>query len=165
MIRKANIKDIPAIREMANVVFRKTYAKILSPQQMEYMMDWMYSQESLLKQMTILGHVFYIDGNKGYVSFRYDRKLEDGTELYHLEKLYVMPEYQGTGLGLRLFNIVVESVKKLAHNHARIELNVNRYNTAVTFYEHLGMYKAETGDFPIGMGFYMNDYIMALDLK
>ena len=164
MIRKASVEDIPAIRDMANVVFRRTYASILSPEQMEYMMDWMYSQESLLNQMTSLGYIFYLDGEKGYVSFRFERQLDDGTKLFHLEKLYVLPEYQGTGLGLLLFNKVVESVKQIAGGPARIELNVNRYNNAVSFYEHLGMHKARTGDFPIGHGYFMNDYIMAMDL-
>lgn len=110
------------------------------------------------------GHIFYLDGEKGYVSFRFERQLDDGTKLFHLEKLYVLPEYQRTGLGLLLFNKVVESVKRIAGGPARIELNVNRYNSAVSFYEHLGMHKARTGDFPIGHGYFMNDYIMAMDL-
>ena len=45
-----------------------------------------------------------------------------------------------------------------------MELNVNRKNPALGFYEHLGMQKVRSGDFPIGHGFYMNDYIMGLDL-
>ena len=32
MIRKAGIEDIPAIRKMADVAFRRTYASILSPE-------------------------------------------------------------------------------------------------------------------------------------
>lgn len=58
----------------------------------------------------------------------------------------------------------MESVKQIAGGPARIELNVNRYNNAVSFYEHLGMHKARTGDFPIGHGYFMNDYIMAMDM-
>ena len=36
---------------------------------------------------------------------------------------------------------------------------------AVDFYEHMGMHKDRTGDFPIGNGFYMNDYIMAKEIS
>ena len=45
-----------------------------------------------------------------------------------------------------------------------VELNVNRNNQAVGFYRHLGMEIRRQGDFHIGNGFYMNDYIMGLDL-
>ena len=41
-------------------------------------------------------------------------------------------------------------------------LNVNRYNTgAVRAYERCGFVIRESGDFPIGNGFVMEDYIMA----
>ena len=46
-----------------------------------------------------------------------------------------------------------------------IELHVNRHNQALGFYEHQGMRKLRQGDYPIGQGFYMNDYIMGLELK
>ncbi len=45
-----------------------------------------------------------------------------------------------------------------------MELNVNRNNPALGFYEHMGMKKVREGDFPIGNGYYMNDYIMGLDI-
>ena len=58
---------------MAEVVFRHTYRDILSAEQMEYMMDWMYSSSSLEHQMSE-GHVYYIAFSEevpcGYVSVR-----------------------------------------------------------------------------------------------
>lgn len=45
-----------------------------------------------------------------------------------------------------------------------MELNVNRNNKALQFYEYMGMRKLREGDFPIGNGYYMNDYIMGLDI-
>ena len=60
-----------------------------------------------------------------------------------------------------------EFVRTLLHewnpDGCRIELNVNRENPAVGFYEHIGMTRDRQGDFPIGKGFYMNDYIYVLD--
>lgn len=35
---------------------------------------------------------------------------------------------------------------------------------AVKFYERMGMRKLREGDFEIGGGFYMNDYIMGLEI-
>lgn len=160
MIRKATIDDIPLIRSMADVVFRETYHDILSPEQMEYMMEMMYSKESIKQQMTSDGNTFFIDEEKGYVSYRHDRTDETGTEVFHLEKIYVMPKFQGTGFGKKLFMKVLDQLP--SDRTCRVELNVNRNNRAVTFYKHLGMTVQRSGDFPIGNGYYMNDYIMEL---
>ncbi len=164
MIRKATIEDIPAIMVMAEVVFRQTYATILSPEQMDYMMDMMYSETSLMKQMTQDGHIFFIEDGRGYVSYRHQGLDDDGYDVFHLEKLYVMPAEQKTGFGRVLFDTIVNEVKAYTSSHKRLELNVNRENPALDFYEHLGMRRDRQGDFPIGNGFYMNDYIMAIDL-
>ena len=161
MIRQATIQDIPAIRKMAEVVFRQTYKEILSPEQMEYMMDMMYSENSLQRQLE--EGVFFVDEGRGYASARPDGAADDGTPRYHLEKLYVMPEARRTGLGKQLFETVCTWVKSREAS-ALLELNVNRNNPSLGFYEHLGMRRARSGDFPIGNGFYMNDYIMAIEI-
>ena len=44
-IRKARIDDCGLINQMAGEVFPATYQEILSPEQLDYMMDWMYSPE------------------------------------------------------------------------------------------------------------------------
>jgi len=164
MVRKAALEDIPAIRAMAEVVFREAYKDILSAEQMEYMMDMMYSQQSLIRQMEEEWNTFFIAEGRGYVSYRFQERLPEGVDVYHLEKIYVMPSEQGSGLGRELFELVVSHVRMLASGPARIELNVNRNNRAVTFYQHLGMRIDRQGDFPIGNGFYMNDYIMAMEV-
>jgi len=163
MIRIATTEDIPMIREMAQKAFPETYKEILSKEQIEYMMNMMYSEQSLRQQMTAENNVFYIWEGRGYVSFRYVGQMEDNTDLFHLEKIYVMPEAHGQGIGKLLFDTVVQAVKHSSAGHARIELNVNRYNKAISFYEHIGMHRDREGDFPIGNGFFMNDYIMVMD--
>lgn len=167
-IKRAANTDLQVIHDMAEVVFRKTYKTILSQEQMEYMMDWMYSLPNLEKQVA-QGHTYYIAWAgmepQGYVSVRKDCEEPDGTEVWHLEKIYVMPSAQGTGLGHRLLDTAKQHVRdnKTTAN-ARIELNVNRNNPAVGFYKKQGLTILRQGDFPIGNGFFMNDYIMSLDL-
>lgn len=159
MIRKATAQDIPLIKSMAEIVFKTTYKDILSPEQMEYMMEMMYSSDSLCRQMTEEGHIFLLLDDIAYVSYRFDRK-EELCEIYHLEKLYVLPAFQGRGIGRKMFDTVVSEIFSVARAPFKIELNVNRHNPAVAFYERIGMHKDRQGDFPIGNGFYMNDYIM-----
>ena len=154
-IRKANIDDCQLIHELAEQVFPLTYKDIITPEQCDFMMDWMYSIPNLQKQMTEEGHVYFLasddDGHYiGYVSVQ-----PQGENLYHLQKIYVLPQYQGLKAGKFMFQEPGPCV---------VELNVNRNNKAVTFYEHMGMQKDRQGDFPIGNGFYMNDYIMAINI-
>lgn len=168
VIRRADANQLQTIHEMAEVVFRETYKTILSPEQMDYMMEWMYSLANLEKQVA-MGHTYYIawlgDEPLGYLSVRKDSVDADGTEVWHLEKIYVMPSAQGSGLGHKLLETAKQHVRdnKTAAK-ARIELNVNRNNPAVGFYRRQGLTILRQGDFPIGNGFYMNDYIMGLDI-
>ena len=50
-IRKATIADCELINKMAKEVFPATYKEILSSEQLDYMMDWMYAPENIRKQM------------------------------------------------------------------------------------------------------------------
>lgn len=168
LIRRAEEADLSHVHDMAEVVFRHTYRDILSPEQMEYMMDWMYSMPNLYRQAEE-GHVYYIawkgDVPCGYVSVQPDGWSEDGRILWHLQKIYVLPAEQGNGLGRQLFDTATAHVRGEAGGRpASVELNVNRSNPAVGFYRRLGMEIRRQGDFHIGNGFYMNDYIMGMDL-
>ena len=158
-IRQATNEDILLIRKMADGAFRETYRGILSAEQMEYMMIWMYSEESLMRQMTLEGHQFFIAEmdaeGVGYASVS-----QDAEDVFHLQKLYVMPEHQGQGVGKRLLEEAVRYLKQLHPAPLRLELNVNRRNRAVGFYRRMGLTILRQGDFPIGNGYYMNDYIM-----
>ena len=159
---------IPLIEELAQEIFPATYAPILSSEQIDYMMEWMYSTESLEKQF-MDGHRFFIaainDTPCGYLSIQKEMVTENDVTVYHLHKLYIMPDRQACGTGRLLFNEACEYVRKDKEAaKARIELNVNRYNKASGFYLKMGMKIAEEGDFAIGNGYYMNDYIMSLEL-
>ena len=162
-IRKATTNDIALIHQMAWVVFPHTYHIILTPEQIDYMMEWMYSEKSLQKQMEEDGHIYYLafkeDEPAGYLSIQ-----PEGEHVFHLQKIYVLPSFQGMNLGKLLFEQAIKVIKELHPAPCQMRLNVNRQNKALTFYEKMGMTKVDEGDFPIGNGFYMNDYIMGLDI-
>ena len=61
-IRKATTADCGLIHDMASIVFPATYKEIISAEQMEFMMDWMYSHDNIRKQMEEEGHVYFIAG-------------------------------------------------------------------------------------------------------
>lgn len=161
-LRRAEAENIPLIRKLAGEAFPATYRTLLSPAQLDYMMEWMYAEESLVKQLGE-GQVYFIasfDGEPcGYVSV--ERQEE---ALFHLQKIYVLPRFQGCGVGGFLFREAVRYIREVHPAPCRMELNVNRNNPARGFYERMGMRILREGDFPIGDGFYMNDYIMGLEI-
>lgn len=52
LIKEVGVEAIPLIRKLADIAFRETYKTILSAEQIEYMMKWMYSEQSLNRQIT-----------------------------------------------------------------------------------------------------------------
>jgi ribosomal protein S18 acetylase RimI-like enzyme len=114
--------------------------------------------------MTQDGHIYYLafkgDEPAGYLSIQ-----PEAEHVYHLQKIYVLPHFQGLKLGKMLFNHAIKSIKELHPEPCQMRLNVNRDNTkAVEFYQRMGMKKVFEGDFEIGQGYLMTDYIMGLDI-
>ena len=94
--KKADITLVPTIMELAQVIFPATYAPILSGEQIDYMMEWMYSKESLEKQLEE-GHVYHIayyDGEPvGYSSVQ---MVEDGVWQCDGEKWTLLRNFKDT---------------------------------------------------------------------
>lgn len=163
VIRKATLDDIPLIRRLAEEIFPYTYREIHTPEQNDFMMEWMYSEESLKQQMTG-GHAFFIPEEDG-IPVGYLSVQTEGEDLYHLQKIYLQPDCQGKGYGKQLFLFAVNYVHSVHPTPCTMRLNVNRRNTkAVNFYQRMGMHIADQGDFHIGNGFYMTDYIMEINV-
>jgi ribosomal protein S18 acetylase RimI-like enzyme len=159
-IREAGVSDIQLIRELCEQVWPATYAPILPKEQLSYMMEWMYSPASLQRQMNE-GCQFLLlyskDKPVAYASYQ-----QISPQRYKLHKLYVLPTVQGQGAGRFLLTHIHEQIKQ--QRGESIELQVNRQNKARFFYETLGYSIREEADIEVGNGFYMNDYIMALQL-
>ena len=86
-IEKATLADCPLIQTLASNIWEPTYGSILSREQLDYMFEMMYSNESLQKQMSELHHQFFIiyaDGvPSGYLSIETVEK-----DLYEFQKIY-----------------------------------------------------------------------------
>lgn len=173
-IQMASLNDIPVIQSIANVAFPDTYKDIITPEQCSYMMDMMYSTTNLTKQMTEQHHTYLIaflgDKAVGYVSVQPldPSELEEadkGKDVFELQKIYVLPDLQQHHIGRFLFDHAVGFIRELHPEPCLMELHVNRYNKALGFYQHMGMTKLREGDYPIGKGFYMNDYIMGMEIR
>jgi len=158
-IRPATSCDFTTIQQIAHTTWPVTFGGILSPAQIQYMLERMYSIASLQEQTQQQGHVFLLaereDTGLGYVSYEIGYK---GPSIVKIHKLYVLPLAQGAGVGKQL----IDRVAALAWEQDcdRLRLDVNRDNPAVGFYQRLGFTILGNQDTPIGGGFVMEDYVM-----
>lgn len=156
-LRDADERDVALIQELAAKVWPQTYASILSPEQIRYMLEMSYSTAALEKQMRE-GHQFYI-ALRGQEPIGFASVSETQPGHFKLHKIYLLPSEQGKGTGRQMLETIFQLIR--SRGGTLLELNVNRYNKARQFYEKLGFAVIREEDIDIGGGFLMNDYVMA----
>lgn len=162
ILRPATSADLPTIRAIAHATWPVAYARILSPAQLAYMLERMYSEAALEEQFNELGHRFLLaerDGVAlGFAGYAH-RHLPGRTRLH---KLYVLPHVKGSGVG----HALLAAVLRAAHlaGDTFVELNVNKHNPAKDFYLRHGFTMERDEVIDIGEGFVMDDHVMVMDL-
>lgn len=161
---KADEKDIAVIQQLSREIWHAVYPSIVSVEQIEYMLDRMYSTAALTDQMQNQGHQFLImkvdDDPVGFAS--YSIKSPDEPKRYRLHKLYLKPQLHGKGIGRKAIDHLSFEISCLGGTE--IELNVNKKNPAIRFYEKVGFSREREEIIDIGHGYVMDDYIMVLSL-
>ena len=156
----AKPNDVPVIAHLAERIWRTHYTPIIGQAQVNYMLEKICSEKSILQQMAD-GQLFYLvrdhQKNAGYLSIT---KI-NASELF-LNKFYIEADEQGRGLGKKTFSELISLFPEVK----TIRLQVNRMNyKTVNFYFRLGFIIEESKDFDIGAGFYMNDFVMIFNRK
>lgn len=162
MIIKAELKDISTIQDLAKRSWEVAYADILKQEQIDYMLDLMYSEEALTKHFENPNYHYYLiqedDQFLGFVGFEFH--LEPETTKLH--RIYFLKEAQGKGFGKKALKLVVNETKKI--DNKRVILTVNKNNSAKKFYESQGFKIYDEAVFDIGNGYVMDDYLMEIIL-
>jgi ribosomal protein S18 acetylase RimI-like enzyme len=155
--RAATAADIPLLRDLAERIWRVSYAEMISAEQIDFMLGWMYGPEQIAAEIRdgVAWEVAMVENwPVGFLSVSF----EDSSQA-KLNKLYILPERQGTGLGRAL----LERAHKLAASRgaSEIRLQVNKNNArAIRAYQRSGYVVERAAVFEIGRGFVMDDFIM-----
>jgi len=158
-IRKATLADAELIRDLAELIWPPTFKDILTGTQLRYMLDWMYSPETLRNQMGS-GHEFFLLEEHVPIGFMGIEANHPDKGFMKIHKLYVLPECHGKGYGRKLVELaILRCSQEKIHT---LTLNVNRFNNAVVFYQRMGFLIERTEDIDIGEGYLMEDYVMNL---
>ncbi|HWZ16575.1 MAG TPA: GNAT family N-acetyltransferase [Mucilaginibacter sp.] len=168
-IRTATPDDVEIIRSIAEKTWWPAYSPILEKEQIAFMLGKIYSVEHISSQLKNNTQTYLLlfevaspgGGDDKAVAFAGYSPREEDPEVYKLHKLYCLPETQGKGYGKILINEVIS--KTLQAGKHTLDLNVNRYNKAKSFYEKMGFAIVYEEDVPIGK-YWMNDYVMRKEL-
>ena len=159
--KKATEEDIPLIHQLAHKIWWQHYPAIISNSQIEYMLDMMYSEESIKTQMAQAQNytlIYADDEPVGYYAVS-----EKSPRHFFLHKFYVDVEKHRKGIGEAAFKHLKENG---CNGYEEIRLQVNRRNIkAVNFYFKHGFVIDYAEDFPIGGGYSMDDFFMKLTAK
>lgn len=164
-VRPATVEDIPVIRSIAHATWPVAYVpSILDVPQLDYMLELLYSEHALNEAMTKKDQRFVMlnDGERDIAFAGYTLHYH-GSRITHLNKLYVLPGLQGTGAGKELVELVLEKAR--ASGDQAVELNVNKRNVAIKFYQRMGFRILREEVIDIGQGYVMDDYVMSLPLR
>ncbi len=163
-IRPGDLDDINTIGFLAQQIWPETYGKIISPEQMQYMMDLFYSPASLRSQMLDDHHQFVIvEQDEEAIGFASWGVIVNETGVFKLHKIYVLPGRQGKGLGRTVLQFIFDTIRQ--EGAIGLRLNVNRYNKAKQFYERMGFAVLREEDIDIGNGYFMNDFVMEIQVS
>ena len=155
--------ELKRVRKIADEVWPETYRDIITPEQIRYMMEMMYSVPVMEKEL--FSGVFFdlclVDGeDAGYTSFSACPD-EPGTAKLH--KVYLLERFHGQGIGQKMLAHACARCRE--KGFSRVILAVNKRNVkAQKAYARAGFAVRESVCKDIGEGFVMDDYIMGKTL-
>ncbi|UPT69817.1 MAG: GNAT family N-acetyltransferase [Flavobacterium sp. JAD_PAG50586_2] len=152
--------NFTAIRVIAYEVWPIAYGTILSQAQLDYMMEMMYSIDSLRKQAASnKTFILAMDDEipVGFASYEFNY---NGTSKTKIHKIYILSNQQGKGTGRVLIDYIIKEA--LRNNEQGLLLNVNKNNVAQQFYKKLGFNISSEEIIDIGNGYVMDDYVMEI---
>ena len=151
----ATKNDLKTVAELAKIIWNVHYVPIIGQEQVNYMLDKIYNYDSLLEQLEVKKHQFYLINKEsetiGFLSISSEDK-----SVFFLHKIYINSKNAHVGIGTMVLNELEAQLKP-----NKISLTVNRENyKSINFYFKNGFIIESVENFDIGNGFEMNDFVM-----
>lgn len=163
IIESASKEQLGLIREIAYETWPICYAQIVTAEQIDFMLTYMYAMEELGSQWD-RGVVFKIlwadEEAAGFIAYE---SLTQEKSYLRIHKLYVRPRFHKRSFGYALMQDAINFGQE--KNLSYLELNVNKQNPAFNFYKRLGFLIEREMVLDIGKGFVMDDYVLSMALE
>ena len=167
-IKKCTVQDLESLRKISIETFYQTFANSNTEDNMTAYLENAYNEEKLYKEICNLDSSFffiYVDEClAGYLKineFPSQTDIND-TDSLELERIYILKEFQGAGLGKDLLEHTISLA--IEHGKKYVWLGVWEHNErAKRFYEKNGFYRIGAHSFVVGDDV-QTDYVMRKDL-
>ena len=167
-IKKCTLQDLGLLREISRETFYQTFADSNTEENMRAYLDSAYNEEKLYKELCNPDSSFfflYVDERlAGYMKINEFPSQTDINDInaLELERLYILKEFQGAGLGNDLMNHAISIA--IGGGKKYIWLGVWEHNErAKRFYNKYGFYRIGEHSFIVGDDV-QTDYVMRKDL-
>jgi ribosomal protein S18 acetylase RimI-like enzyme len=149
VVREIEVRDVQAVRLVTWETWLATYGSIIPEHDIRNYFDEHYSISALtelFKNPDTTGYIIEVDDRiAGFIRTEYVKK----ENRFYLSSLYILPEFQGGGLGRKLLEVA--EAKARWYNLDRVWLAVMTTNaTALAWYTKLGFTFIEDLPFAVG---------------
>ncbi len=152
-------KEIERMSAMATAIVREHFDPLIGKEQNDYMLSLFQTPGAIAAQLAE-GYRYYFvrkDGEDiGFTAF-YPKQ-----DAMYLSKFYLYRQERAKGYAHAMMEFVESETRK--EGLQAVELNVNRFNSAVRVYEKLGFEIIREEKNEIGHGFIMDDYVFRKQL-
>lgn len=147
------------IQAIAHTTWPVTYGRLLPAGQLEYLLDLIYSEESIKQQMK-REHQFIMGYQTGVpLGFASFEKQYNAPANLMIHKLYILPAFQGKGIGKVFLDYLTGLAAQTKHDTLMLKVFVKNQN-AIRFYQHLGFHSIGEEVTEFGHGYIVKDYVM-----
>jgi GNAT superfamily N-acetyltransferase len=162
-IKPATADDWKIIQSIAHATWPVTYGGLLAQGQLAYMLELIYEEVSIRRQMS-RGQEFFIGYHvnepAGFASV--ERQYKEATTLM-IHKLYVLPSLQGKGVGKAFLDYLTALAMQTSHDRLMLKVFVRNQN-AIRFYLHQGFHFIGNEVTMLGEGYEIEDCIMVKEV-
>ncbi len=152
---KVDSSNLEIVQNLAERIWKAHYPGIITDGQIDFMLKWFYSKAKLEQDLDDGYDFKLILFNQTYIGYLSVMRMSD-SELF-ISKFYIDPTSQSKGTGSKVLKLLIDSYPSVSD----IKLAVNRKNfKSINFYFKNGFVIESVGDFDIGSGYYMSDFIM-----
>jgi ribosomal protein S18 acetylase RimI-like enzyme len=163
--RKIELDELYKVRKIAYETWPNTFGQLLPREQIDYMLQLIYNEGALKRQMLEKGHNFIVaekDNHPlGFTSYEINYISKPQLMIH---KLYLLPMAQGLGIGAKFITLLSEIA--IQNKNKQLRLKVYFKNTkAIGFYEKYGFRKIGTEMTDIGNNYTILDNVMVKELQ
>lgn len=144
------------VATMADEIWHEYFASLLSPEQIDYMLDKFLSFDALLRQIADGYEYFLLISDYTFVGFF---GIHEEERRLFLSKLYIHQDFRGKKFASAAFKNLIDLCR--LRKIDTIWLTCNRQNAdALAVYRHFGFVKTKEQVTDIGGGYVMDDYVL-----